>query len=72
MPEAERDEILYCTLCNGHGEYKDGTCPACRGVGKFLAPDKWVYCSLCNGRGEYRGKPCPCCGGRGKVRPASL
>ena len=72
MPKAEKDEILYCSLCDGHGTYKGGVCPACGGVGKFLDSNKWVYCNLCNGHGVYNGKPCPTCGGRGKVRPASL
>ena len=72
MAEAEGDEILYCSLCNGRGQYNGEACPACGGVGKFLAPDKWVYCSLCNGRGIFKNTPCPACNGRGKVRPKSL
>ena len=68
MPEAQRDEIVYCSLCNGNGHYRHGPCPACRGIGKIIIDrnTKWVYCSLCNGNGHYRHEPCPACRGVGK------
>lgn len=72
MPKVEGDEIIYCALCRGWGRYRDGACPACGGVGKFLAPDKWVYCGLCDGHGMYKNNPCPTCGGKGKIRPRTL
>ena len=56
MPEAEEGEILWCQLCEGTGKFKEGTCPACGGIGKFRAPDKWVWCSLCRGSGKVKEK----------------
>lgn len=56
MRKAEENEILWCQLCRGSGKFKESVCPACGGIGKFLAPDKWVWCSLCRGSGKIEQK----------------
>lgn len=85
MAEAKNEEVLWCAFCNGSGRYglnKEKICPACSGVGKSLAPEKWVWCSFCGGSGkDPRGRsannplqsanppePCPACGGRGRAK----
>lgn len=83
MSEAKENEILWCKFCGGSGRYglnKEKICPACGGVGKFLAPDKWVWCSCCRGSGvdprtpntETQKRPCPACGGKGRIRPREV
>lgn len=65
-----------CEKCNGHGGFKEKTCPTCGGRGRVVVQQNSLFgvfqtettCQTCKGEGKSYEEKCSACGQKGYVR----